>query len=374
MFAVVVLAVVASTALGISPPPPPPPSSGPGGVTVTPSPGTSSPGPTSRPPVDPRVVELLGQLNERLAASADALEVERVRINLRVDEVQNLIRKVNTDVGAAVQFVAGLGGQLGRDQPGGQMATLYGLIETTASQTLDASLNNDQEYRRGAAELIGLIGQLPVLQAKLDVLAEPPPTATPTPSGATTPSAAPSPTPSPRPSATAAPTSAPSGSAAPPASPPTTAAGEQIENGGFEAGVGQPWGLYLGGGASATIASDASAPAVGKRSARVDIATNSLASSGITLRQPGLSLEAGRLYTIELSLRSAVEQDVRLRIASSAGAQYYGRIVSLTPTWSTVVYTFQASLTDANGYFEVQLGQATGTIWIDGASFAPIGG
>ena len=82
----------------------------------------------------------------------------------------------------------------------------------------------------------------------------------------------------------------------------------------------------------------------GSTSARVDITAGSTAYAGISLRQAGLSLEAGRQYVLTVSTRAAAPRDVRVRVASASGAQYFGRIVSVTPQWASQTFTFTASV------------------------------
>jgi hypothetical protein len=219
--------------------------------------------------------------------------------------------------------------------------------------------------------LVALIRQLPALQKQLEVLAVPP---TPAPS-----SAPPSPTPTPVPTKTPAPTPTPtpvasaSSSSSPTASLPIATGPEQVTNGGFESGVGEPWQLFLGPSAAATLAADSAGAGAGASSARIDITTGSTAYAGISLRQAGLSLEAGQQYALTVSMRSAATRDIRVRITSSADAQYFGRIVSATPQWASQTFIFTASVGDPEAVLELDLGRAEDTTWFDGVSFRAVG-
>jgi len=317
-------------------------------------------------------VKLLQTLNERLAATGDALQTELKRPRFRADNVLGLIRQVNLYASSGVTDVQGLGGKLGPNEPGGQMAALYRQMVDSASKTLDASVNNNPEaYRRGALALAGMIAKLPPLQRELEKLAVPP---TPAPS-----SAPPSPTPTPIPTKTPAPTATPTptGTPAPSGNPteslPIATGPEQLTNGGFEDGVDQPWQLFLGPGAAATLAGDPAEAGAGASSARIDITSGSLAYAGISLRQAGLSLEPGQQYALTVSMRSTAIRDVRVRIASSASAQYFGRIVSATPQWSSQTFVFTAGVGDPNAVLELDLGRAEATTWFDGVSFRAVG-
>jgi len=264
-----------------------------------------------------------------------------------------------------------LAGAMGKDQPGGRMAALYQSMQDSAAKTLAASVNNPDRYREGAVALVAAIRLLPALQKQLEVLAAPP---TPAPS-----SAPPSPTPTPVPTKTPAPTptltpvASASSSSSPTESLPIATGPEQVANGGFESGVGEPWQLFLGPSAAATLAADSARAGAGASSARIDITTGSTAYAGISLRQAGLSLEAGQQYALTVSMRSAATRDIRVRIASSADAQYFGRIASATPQWASQTFIFTASVGDPDAVLELDLGRAEDTTWFDGVSFRAVG-
>ena len=349
--------------------------SGPG-ASPTPDVALQSSEPTPKPPVNPQVVSLLRALNENFDANADALQAELRRARFRAPEVRSLMQQVNQRIGVGVEAVQALDGALGKEQPGGRMAAVYGAISDTATTTLDASINlNPGAYQAGAQRLIDLIGQLPELQAALDALA------------ASRPSMAPSsPPPSVEPSPPASPTDFPSASASrePSATPEPTpssstiplppAGEEQIVNGGFEDGVGPPWGLFLGQGAAATLSADTAKPGAGRTSARVDVTSGSPAYSGISLRQAGLTLEAGRLYTLTISARASVAREVRIRVASTTGASYVNRIAQVGTAWAPMQIVFTAGVGDPNAVLELDLGRDQAATLFDAVSFRPVGG
>ncbi len=369
--AVAIILLITAVALGVGPGKGSPTSPG-GGASASPSQAVATASPTPTPLVDPAVVRLLRSLNDRLEADAEALQAELERSRFRADAVQSIVRQVNTFAPSGSEAVKALGGALGKDEPGGKLAALYVAMTASASKTLDASVNNNPEaYRLGAVRLVALIRQLPELQKQLEVLAEPP---TPAPS-----TAPPSPSPTPAPTKTPAPTPTPSAapSRSPTSSPsetlPVATGPEQVANGGFEEGVGQPWQLFLGPSAAATLAADKADAGVGASSARIDITAGSAAYAGISLRQAGLRLDAGQQYALTVWMRSAAVRDVRVRIASSGGAQYFGRVVSATPQWSSQTFVFTASVGDPAAVLELDLGRAEDTTWFDGVSFRPVG-
>ena len=103
------------------------------------------------------------------------------------------------------------------------------------------------------------------------------------------------------------------------------------------------------------------------------ISLGSTTYAGISLRQAGLALEAGRQYVLSVATRAAAARDVRVRVASAAGAQYFGRIVSVTPEWASETFVFTASVGDPAAVLELDLGRADDTTWFDGVSFRAVG-
>jgi hypothetical protein len=373
VLAVVIVAIVATTAFAMGAPAASEP-------PQSPAPNLPSAAPTASasPLVAPGAVELLKAVNGRLVAFGDGLQRELDRANLRTNEVASLIRQVNATVALGTDAVAALNGAQGEDEPGGRLAALYASIGDSATQTLRASIANAADYRVGASVIVKLISEIPPIQAELEALAEAPP---PSPSSAppSPPVSASPPASSPPPSSPPPVTPVPSGASAPPSvvpgsAEPSAPPDEQIENGGFEAGVGPPWALFVAPGASATLVPDPVQPAAGMSSAKVDIGISSAAFSGVSLRQPGIRLEAGRLYTLSLWVRAEVVRDIRIRIGSTAGASYLARTAPATTAWVQVVLPFTAPVTDANASLEIDLGRSDETTWIDTVSFRPATG
>jgi Carbohydrate binding domain len=368
-FAVGIILVVATSALAAGAPTGGPTT--PAGVDGSAEPSFALESAAPTPLVNPVLVDYLRKLNESLAVNAERLEAERARVNLRTDDVQQRIRQVSSTVGWATEASAGLGPALKKDQPGARMAEVYAQIDATATDTLKNSNQNAVAYRRGAGTLIRQIRQLPALQTALEKLAVPPTPAPSTPAPSPTRTAAPSPTPTPTPAPTAAPSA--SARATPSSSLPLPAGDEQIQNGGFETGVGQPWELLLIQGAEAALSADTATPGAGKTSARIDITNGSLAASGIALRQSGLPLEAGRQYAVSLAVRASADREIRVRLMGAGGGQYSGTIVSATTAWTTQPFLFTAGVGDPNAVLEIDLGQDDATVWVDSVSLRPLG-
>ena len=135
--------------------------------------------------------------------------------------------------------------------------------------------------------------------------------------------------------------------------------------------MGPPWALLVGSGAAATITADTTAPASGRTDARIDITSGSGAYAGISLQQPGLRLVAGGQYTVTLAARGATDREIRVRVASTAGASYLTRIATVGTAWTPLSFTFIAPVTDSNSVLEIDLGRSTVTTSIDAVSFRP---
>jgi hypothetical protein len=325
------------------------------------------------PIVDPSVVGLLKVLNQRLVLGADSLGTALDAAPFRTGDVAAGIRQLNTTASLAAEYIPLLGGQTGPEEVGGRLAALYAAIGEEASSTLDASVTNEVEYRAGADRIIALIAGIPALQARLEELARTlPSSARPRVSSRPSPSIAPTVAPATPTAVPATPTAPPS--VAPPSAgaEPSAVPGEQIQNPGFESGVGPPWELRVDAGSTATLSPDTTEPGAGQTSARIDILAGSTAFAGISLRQPGLSVESGRNFRLTIAIRAASPREVRVRIASLAGASYLTRTVSVTTTWSTQTFDFIGPISDANASVEIDLGRSNVTTWLDSVSFAPV--
>ncbi|HET9754981.1 MAG TPA: hypothetical protein VFP66_00650 [Candidatus Limnocylindrales bacterium] len=378
VLAVIVVVVIGTTAF--AGPPASPTGSGSPRPTQSVAAATASP----KPLVDPGTVKLLRAVNERLAGFAVGLQRELDRSTLRTNEVQALIRQVSNTVSLGSELLSGLGGALGENEPGGKMAALYKVMGDSAIKTLDASVQNDAEYRVGAGLLVKWIPELGPLQAELDALAlGPPPTPVVSPSSALPsapassppPSSAPAPSSQPPASVTPAPpvgSPPPSGGPIPPE--PSPAPDEQVTNGGFEIGVGPPWALFVGLGGQASLAADTSAPSAGTTAAVVDITVGSPAYSGISLRQPGMRIEVGRHYLLTMWMRSEIAREIRVRITSTAGNSYVARTATVGPAWAPITFQIIAPGTDQNAVLAIDLGRSDVTTWLDSVSFRPTAG
>ena len=357
----VVLAVAGTTLLGGRPPAPVP-----GAASPTPS-IAAVPSATRIFVVDRAVADLLIKLNDQILDSGDRLTVEIERDPFRPADASTIIREINASARFGVDAVSSLGTSavaLGMiDRLGG----VYAALREIATATLRASIGNASAYRSGGEGMVEALLELPALQERLEDLraGTAPPTPSPT-------------APSPRPSASKSPevTATPSSSVSSPSPSPTQAPSpstsggalgpSQIENGGFESGVGPPWELRVGPGAAATVEVDQQVRAAGSRSARIEIATTTPAFGSVTLQQGGLRLAAGGRYTVRVGLRAAEPREVRIYLVSRSGETYLTRVATAGPDWNVASFTFTAPVSDVDAVLEVGLGRTPVDTWVDG--------
>jgi hypothetical protein len=72
-----------------------------------------------------------------------------------------------------------------------------------------------------------------------------------------------------------------------------------------------------------------------------------------------------------LSARATADREIRVRIASTAGASYLTRLATVGTTWTPLVFTFIVPVSDPNAVLEIDLGRSTVTTVIDTVSFRP---
>jgi hypothetical protein len=337
---------------------------GPGNPTPTPS-ASAAPSPTRIIRVDPAVADLLLNLNDQILDAGDRLAAELERDPFRPADIRIVITEVSGLARFGVDAVASLGTSAVAIGMIERLGPIYASLEEIAASTFRASIQNEPAHRSGGEAMVEALVPLPGLQAELEELREgtapptPAPTSSPRPSPTSSPEATPTPAPS-APSPTATPAPSPSASTSTGAIGPS-----QIVNGGFESGVGPPWELRIHPAASATLEADQGVHASGTRSARIEIAAATTAFGSVTLRQPGLRLDAGGRYTVRVGLRAAESREVRIYLVSQSGETYLTRVATAGLDWTVASFTFTAPVSDADAVLEVGLGRAPVTTWLD---------
>ena len=160
-----------------------------------------------------------------------------------------------------------------------------------------------------------------------------------------------------------------------PSSTPPLAESNQLQNPGFETGT-DPWRLVKANpNFNATITLDTTSAHSGKTSARIDITASDGLPQSISLQQAGVTLEQGANYRVSIALRSTADRQVRIRVTSPTPPfQTYGVSGPLIVGSAWTVQTFD-SITAVGGtgrLFTIEVGQATGSVWIDDVSIARV--
>jgi len=150
----------------------------------------------------------------------------------------------------------------------------------------------------------------------------------------------------------------------------TSSTANLLRNGSFDAtGTGwlSPWTFRNTGG---SIAQDTSVKTQGAASARVTVTAASTSYHLVQLRQGGIPLVAGKTYTIDFWAKASAARNVEvlLQHVASPYTVRFRRTVTLTTSWQRYVLSYTAPMSDPNVQLAFNLAQATGQVWLDGAS------
>jgi hypothetical protein len=308
------------------------------------------------------------QITDRLAEDQHVLQVEVAATDFDISAVVGTVRRLNATARLGSDASEKLSGIASSSELGTALVEFYRAVTVAADNTLGTSVADTTEYRAGSKRLLTALEPTASFQLRLVALiasAQEPsgvaPSLTPRPStppaSATTPATTPKPTAPP----TSSPT-APSG-AVTSSVPPLVGT---VLNPGFEATDPRPWALTVESPAVATMTLDSAAvPFEGAQSARIDIAVPSDARTGVALRQAGIEVAQSHLYTCSVAVRAAAGREVRIRVASSSGATYGTRVVTVGSVWTVVEFEFSSFVEDPSAVIEIDLGRSATTTWID---------
>ncbi len=271
---------------------------------------------------------------------------------------------------------------------GKELIDAYAKVATIIDGIFDANtaLTSQAPWQKAATDVVATLELLPPLDDQLTLLlAGPPPSPSvlesagpstgPSPSAVASPSLVP-PTPTVAPS-TPPPSTAPPSlpASAPPSVAPTLPPGpNQIQNPGFEEGVGPPWKLVLTGpNAEATMTPDTTQHAPlggGTQSARIDITDPTPSIAWVSLQQAGLTLDSGAYYRVTVFLSAAQPRDVVVAILSPTGSILGGgsRRAGIGPGWSKVTFDTSSIYQSNNASIAIEVGASPVTVWVDDVS------
>ena len=152
----------------------------------------------------------------------------------------------------------------------------------------------------------------------------------------------------------------------PPPPPPT--GGNAFQNPGFESTTGwpSPWRWTVVSPAQATLARDTSQFAAGSAAARVDVTVASR-DWHVQLLQPKLSLSVGQEHTLSFSARASAGRTIRAAFQRNSAPYpvYVQSTFAITTAWQRYRFAFTPTTNDPTALFNLNLGQSTGSVWID---------
>jgi hypothetical protein len=149
---------------------------------------------------------------------------------------------------------------------------------------------------------------------------------------------------------------------------------EHVDDGGFDAPIGDPWTYWVDtdAGAFAAIGLDTADFHDGASAARIDIADAGDATSWhVALFQNDIAIEAGVLYDLGFWAKADAPHTVDVNLQKQeADWDDYGlwAEVQLTVDWQRFEVPFEAAVTAADGRLGFNVGTATGAVWIDAVS------
>lgn len=143
-----------------------------------------------------------------------------------------------------------------------------------------------------------------------------------------------------------------------------------VANPGFESGTGS-WQFNRRSGIGVFTLTNAS-PKDGLLSAQLTVTTASTAPQEIELAQYGKPITAGQTYTVSFWGRASVSRSMSVVAQDSASPfrEYMRKSVPLTTSWQQFTYTFVAPESKPNTFVGLQVGSATGTVYIDNVVYA----
>jgi uncharacterized protein (TIGR03437 family) len=160
-----------------------------------------------------------------------------------------------------------------------------------------------------------------------------------------------------------------------PVTPLASAPASMLTNGGFEGSLSNwNFSVFNDGQSNATVTLDSGIAAEGSSSARIAVAAASPVVWHVDLEQDGLTLAKGVGYELQFWARADSPRTITLN--SQAGAPGFAEeglatTMAITTSWSLYKVSFIASADVTDGRIQFWVGDAAGTVWLDGVQLAP---
>lgn len=149
----------------------------------------------------------------------------------------------------------------------------------------------------------------------------------------------------------------------------------RLNNPGFEAGL-ESWTRNLISGAQASFSVAAEGAHQGAQAARVEVTGATGTIWHVQLLQRGLTIETGQRYEVTFAVRATPGFRVQVVVQQDISPfTFYHDLGTFSPTgqWQVISTSFRSNFTDVGRTMLVfNLGAATGTVWLDAASFATL--
>jgi hypothetical protein len=149
-----------------------------------------------------------------------------------------------------------------------------------------------------------------------------------------------------------------------PLTPAPISSSNMLQNGSFEQGS-SPWRFQTDGYATFIVSSRAAES--GSYGAQINLPHSDRCDCAVQLYQRSAALTAGHRYTLTFSAKASVVRSVRPAVshAVSPWTNYLNQSVTLSTSWQQFTLTFTAPTSDSRAEVIFNLGNATGTVWID---------
>jgi hypothetical protein len=154
-----------------------------------------------------------------------------------------------------------------------------------------------------------------------------------------------------------------------PATPAPISSANLLQNGSFELGR-PPWRFQTDSYATFTISS--STAASGSYGAQIRLPQADRCDCAVQLYQSAVALTAGHKYTLTFSAKGSGIRGIRPAVshAASPWTTYFNQSVSINTQWQQFTLTFTAPASDSNAVVIFNLGNASGTVWIDNVALS----
>ncbi|MGQ0699518.1 MAG: carbohydrate binding domain-containing protein [Panacagrimonas sp.] len=151
-----------------------------------------------------------------------------------------------------------------------------------------------------------------------------------------------------------------------PPPPPAPTPVSLIQNPGFENGTLAPWYFFAVGNAQGNATSDTSQKFEGNRSGRVNITRADAAAPWNATLAQGVSLVAGRTYTLRFRAMADRNRSIRALVQRNVSpfTSYFNQQIALNNGWQTFSFTFTAPVSTP-AILAFNLGESQGSVWFD---------